>query len=84
MNVSAFGPALEQLIAWVEGGQTPTAASMNAACGDCLAPAGPGPFGLKVPERRQKGAPVGALVCDGAPGDCPPGATCSTRKHRCE
>jgi len=28
---------------------------MNAACFDCLAATGPGPFGMKVVERRQKG-----------------------------
>ena len=84
MNVSAFGAALDQLVAWVERGQVPTTAAMNAACGNCLATSVPGPFGLKVPERHQKGAPLRTLVCDGAPGDCPPGSTCSMRRHRCE
>jgi hypothetical protein len=84
MNVSAFGSALAQLTVWVERGEKPTTASMNAACGGCLADTVPGPYGAKVPERLQKGAPVRTLVCDGAPGDCPPGSTCSARKHRCE
>jgi hypothetical protein len=84
MNVEAFGSALAELVAWVERGAKPTTASMNAACGDCLADTVPGPFGLKVPERKQKGAPVHTLVCAGAPGDCPPGSTCSTRRRRCE
>jgi len=82
-NAYAFRPALDRVVAWVEQGQPPTAAAMNAGCGDCLAPSGPGPFGAKVAERRQKGAPVRTLVCTGEAGDCPDGATCSTRKHRC-
>jgi hypothetical protein len=84
MNVSAFGAALDALTAWVEQDRKPTAASMDAACGGCLAANGPGPFGAKVPERRQKGAPLRTLVCAGAPGDCPPGATCAIDRHRCE
>jgi hypothetical protein len=84
MNVEAFGSALAELVAWVERGAKPTTASMNAACGDCLADTVPGPFGLKVPERKQKGAPVHTLVCAGAPGDCPPGSACSPRRRRCE
>jgi hypothetical protein len=83
MNVSAFGPALSALVDWVEHGTVPTATSMDAACGGCLADTTPGPFGLKVPERRQKGAPLGTIVCTGDPGDCPPGSTCSTTRHRC-
>jgi hypothetical protein len=84
MNVSAFGAALGALAGWVERGEKPTPASMNAACGGCLAATVPGAFGLKVPERRQKGAPLRTLVCDGAPGDCPPGSTCSVRRRHCE
>ena len=83
-NVAAFTPALEHLAAWVEQGRKPTVASMNAACGDCLAATVPGPFGLKVPERRQKGAPLRTIVCTGEPGDCPPGTVCSVQKHHCE
>jgi pimeloyl-ACP methyl ester carboxylesterase len=83
-NVSTFTPALEQMIAWVEHGQAPTRDAMNAACFDCLADDGPEPFGLKVPERRQKGAPLKSIVCTGEPGDCPAGTTCSPAKHHCE
>ena len=82
-NAYAFKPALEQLAAWVEQGQQPTTASMNAACRGCLATTVPGPFGLKVPERRQKGAPLRTFVCTGQPGDCPAGSACSLEKHRC-
>ena len=56
---------------------------MNAACGNCLADTVPGPFGLRVVERKQKGAPVRARVCTGEVGDCPTGTTCSPR-HHCE
>jgi hypothetical protein len=84
MNVEAFGTALAQLTAWVEQDRMPTRESMDTACGGCLAPNGPGPFGAKVPERRQKGAPLRTLVCTGEPGDCPPGATCDMARHRCE
>jgi pimeloyl-ACP methyl ester carboxylesterase len=82
-NAYAFKPALEQLVAWVEQGRKPTTSSMNAACRDCLATTVPGPFGLKVPERRQKGAPLRTLVCTGQPGDCPSGSECSVEKHHC-
>ncbi len=83
LNAYAFRPALEELVAWVEQGRKPTAASMNAACGNCLTTAVPGPFGLKVVERRQRGAPVRTLVCSGEPGDCPAGTACALRRHRC-
>ena len=83
-NAVAFRPALEQMIGWVERGETPTTASMNAACGNCLASTVPGPFGAKVPERKQKGAPVRKMVCAGEPGDCPAGSTCSMKTRRCE
>ena len=82
-NAFAFKPTLEQLVAWVEQGQKPTTASMNVACRGCLATTVPGPFGLKVPERRQKGAPLGTVICTGQPGDCPAGSECSVEKHRC-
>ena len=82
-NINAFAPALAELVAWVEQGRKPTTASMNAACRDCLAPTVPGPFGVKVFERVQKGAPLRTIVCTGQPGDCPPGSECSLAKHRC-
>jgi pimeloyl-ACP methyl ester carboxylesterase len=83
-NAEAFEPALDLLTAWVEQKEKPTTASMNAACFDCLAATGPGPFGMKVVERRQKGAPIRSLVCSGETGDCPTGTVCSVQKHRCE
>jgi hypothetical protein len=83
-NFYTFTPALTLLAAWVEQGQTPSTALMNAACHNCLAATVPGPFGLKVPERRQKGAPLRTLFCSGEPGDCPAGSACSLRKRRCE
>jgi hypothetical protein len=85
MNAQAFQPALLAAIAWVESGVKPTtAAAVAAGCPDCVAENGPASFGLRVPERRQPGAPVRARVCDGEPGDCPDGATCNLRTHRCE
>jgi hypothetical protein len=83
-NALAFRPALVQLTAWVEHGTKPTTASMNAECHDCLAETLPGPFGLKVVERRQRGAPLRSLVCSGEPGDCPAGTTCSAKTHHCD
>src|SRR5262249_21991327 len=83
-NYYGFRPALEQLVAWVEHGQTPTAASMDAACGGCLSAARPAPFGVKVPERRQDGAPLRTIVCTGEAGDCPPGTACAAAKDHCE
>jgi len=82
-NAGAFKAALAQLTAWVERGVVPTNAAMNDACRGCLAPSVPGPFGAKVPERRQKGAPLRTMVCDGDVGDCPDGSTCDLAKHRC-
>ena len=79
-----FTPALEALTAWVERGVIPTTASVNAVCGNCLTTVSPGPFGTKSPERRQKGAPLRTIVCTGAPGDCPAGATCDVAKRRCK
>ena len=38
----------------------------------------PGPFGLKVVERRQRGVPVSSLVCSAEPGDCPAGRSRDT------
>jgi hypothetical protein len=57
---------------------------MNEACNGRLATTVPGPFGARIPERRQKGAPLRRLVCAGQPGDCPPGSTCDMEKPRCE
>ena len=41
----------------------------------------PGPFGLKVVERRQKGAPLRSLVCGNEAGDCPTASVCSAHLH---
>jgi len=77
-------PGLEALTAWVEGGVKPSTASVMAACPGCkFTDERPGPWGLRVVERRQKGAPLGSLVCDGSEGDCPADATCSATKGRC-
>jgi hypothetical protein len=82
--VGEIFPALQALIAWVEQGVKPSTASVRAACPTCsFTDEKPGPWGAKVVERRQKGAPVRTLVCSGAPGDCPAGATCSERTHHC-
>ena len=76
--------ALAALTDWVEKGQKPSTASLRAACPTCsFTNARPGPFGLKVVERRQRGVPVSSLVCSGEVGDCPAGATCSLGRHHC-
>ncbi|HJQ83079.1 MAG TPA: DUF6351 family protein [Candidatus Binatia bacterium] len=78
-------PALNAMTAWVENGTKPSLASMRAACPTCdFTDALPGPWGLKVVERRQKGVPVRSLVCSGEPGDCPAGNTCVADRHRCK
>jgi pimeloyl-ACP methyl ester carboxylesterase len=78
-------PAVRALTAWVEQGQKPTTASVAANCPGCsLTDATPGPFGLKVVERAQKGAPLRSVVCGGEVGDCPAGTTCSPQKRHCE
>jgi Tannase-like family of unknown function (DUF6351) len=77
-------PALNALTAWVEQGQKPTMESVSASCPTCRFTADrPGPWGLKVVERRQKGAPVPVLVCSGETGDCPAGTTCDEERHHC-
>jgi hypothetical protein len=81
--IAAYTPALQALIGWVEQGQTPTTATVNAACSGCLTSDVPGPWGLKVVERRAKGAPVRSLVCNDEPGDCPARSTCAASRHRC-
>ncbi len=81
--LAAWTPALQALTAWVEEGRRPTTASVSPACGNCLTDQTPGPWGLKVAERREKGAPVRTLVCSGEPGDCPASTTCVEARHRC-
>jgi hypothetical protein len=82
--IPAMLSALPALVGWVERGEKPDPAALRAACPGCgFADRAPGPWGLKVVERRQRGAPVRSLVCDGDPGDCPASATCVERTHRC-
>ncbi len=81
--LSAWTPALRALTAWVEAGTKPTSASVSPTCGSCLTDQTPGPWGLKVVERRAKGAPVRSLVCGGEPGDCPAGSMCVLARHQC-
>ena len=81
--LAAWTPALRALTAWVEEGRKPSTASVSPTCGNCLTDQTPGPWGLKVVERRAKGAPVRTLVCSAEPGDCPAGATCVEAQHHC-
>lgn len=78
-------PAVRALTGWVERGEVPSLASVRAACPGCTwTDVTPGPWGAKVIERRQPGAPVASLVCEaGMPGECPRGAACSARANRC-
>jgi hypothetical protein len=62
----------------------PTTAAVKATCVGCsITETTPGPWGLRVAERRQRGVPVRSLVCGAAEGDCPAGAACSTKRLRC-
>jgi pimeloyl-ACP methyl ester carboxylesterase len=82
--ITELVPSLDALTKWVEQGEKPSTASLRASCSACrFADATPGPWGVKVVERRQRGAPVRTLVCSGEPGDCPPHAMCAVRRHRC-
>jgi pimeloyl-ACP methyl ester carboxylesterase len=78
-------PAIDAITAWVERDEKPSLASVRAACPACaFSDLLPGPWGLKVVEREQRGAPVATLPCDGSPGDCPADATCVEAKRRCK
>jgi len=77
------------LTGWVEQGAKPTAADIQATCravaplagGPCrIRDAEPGEWGTRVVERRQKGAPLRSLVCDGDVGDCPVASVCTDRR----
>lgn len=82
--IAELFPAFDAITAWVERDEKPTLASVRAACSGCrFSDELPGPWGLKVVERTQRGAPTASLVCASEPGDCPPDATCGTR-HRCK
>src|SRR5205823_10279062 len=61
--ISAWTPALRALTAWVERDEKPSTATVSSTCGNCLTGDVPGPWGLKVVERRQPGAPIRSLVC---------------------
>jgi len=75
-------PAITYITDWVEKGVKPDAAAIAQTSG--FTSQTPGPMGLKVVERRQKGAPIGSYVCDaGVPSDCPAGTTCDGKRHRC-
>jgi pimeloyl-ACP methyl ester carboxylesterase len=83
--VAELLPALRALTAWVEEGTKPSTASLMAACPTCrFTDDRPGPWGLRVVERRQKGVPIASLVCDGSAGDCPADTTCAVEKGRCQ
>ena len=77
---------LPALTGWVEQGQKPSTAALMASC---PAPAcsytetEPGPWGLKVVERVQKGVAVDSLVCSGLEGDCPSGSSCDVANAHC-
>jgi hypothetical protein len=82
--IAELFPAVSAITAWVERDEKPSLASVRAACPGCnFTDALPGPWGLKVVERAQRGAPLGSLVCSGEPNDCPPATTCGAR-HRCK
>lgn len=79
-------PAITALTAWVEDGEKPSTADLMAACPEpaChFTDVEPGPWGLKVAEREQRGAPLESLVCTGLEGDCPADATCSLADGYC-
>ncbi len=82
--IAEITPSLNAITGWVEHGQKPSTASVLAACPTCkFIDTIPKPWGEKVVERRQKGAPVRTLVCSGEAGDCPAQDTCSVRRHHC-
>jgi len=81
--VNAWKPALDALTAWVEHDQKPSTATVSPSCGNCLTTDVPGPWGVKVVERRQPGAPIRSLVCNDELGDCPAGTTCVAARHHC-
>ena len=82
--INEIFPVIAGLTAWVEHDQKPSLASVRTACPGCnFTDALPGPFGAKVPERTQRGAPLASLVCANEENDCPPGAICSERRAHC-
>src|SRR4029077_12011644 len=81
--LAAWLPTLQALTAWVEEGQKPSTSTVSPTCGNCLTDKTPGPWGLKVVERVEKGAPVRSLVCSDEQGDCPPSSSCVIARHYC-
>ena len=82
--IAEIFPAVAAITGWVERNEKPSLASVRAACPGCqFTDQLPGPWGLKVVERTQKGAPLRSLVCANEPNDCPPESTCGP-KHRCK
>jgi pimeloyl-ACP methyl ester carboxylesterase len=82
--IGAIFPGLQAITAWVEQGQKPTREGLLAACPTCdFTLADPGPWGVRVVERRQKTVAIRSLPCTGLPGDCPEGTTCDTARKRC-
>jgi pimeloyl-ACP methyl ester carboxylesterase len=80
--IAELAPTLQALTDWVEKGEKPSTASVHATCPTCdFTDERPGPFGLKVVERRQKGAPLRSLVCGNEAGDCPTASVCSAHLH---
>jgi pimeloyl-ACP methyl ester carboxylesterase len=79
-------PAITAMTAWVEQGEKPSTESLMAACpepGCHFTDEEPGPWGLRIVEREQRGAPLDSLVCTGLDGDCPAGTVCSLADYSC-
>jgi len=81
--IAAYTPTLQALTKWVENDEKPSTTTVSPTCGNCLTSNVPGPFGLKVVERRQPGAPIRSLICSDEPGDCPAGTMCVAARHHC-
>jgi pimeloyl-ACP methyl ester carboxylesterase len=84
--VSELFPAITALADWVERGVKPSTAALMTACPEpaChFTDVEPGPWGLRIVEREQRGAPLDSLVCTGLDGDCPAGATCAVADGYC-
>jgi len=83
--ISELFVAIPALTAWVEDGVKPTTAALMAACpSSCsFTETEPGPWGLRVVERTQRGVALESLVCTGLEGDCPADSTCSIADAYC-
>jgi hypothetical protein len=78
------------LTSWVEQGRKPTAGNVQGTCrvftpiagGPCrITDASLGEWGERVVERREAGAPLRSLVCDGDAVDCPARSSCGADNH---